>query len=118
MQAPELSIATVLTHYGADLTRVSEHGWRSIRCPFTDNHARDDKRASGRVNLSLNAYACLACGTKGDAIGIIKQREGTDYPGAIQFAEEILGQCVEGVRRAAKRAAPVERSKWRDTLFG
>jgi DNA primase len=118
MSAPELDIAAVLTHYGADLTRVSEHGWRSIRCPFTENHSRDDKCASGRVNLALNAYACMACSIKGDAISLIKQREGVDFQGALQFAEDILGSSVGGVRRPARKTAAEQRSQWRDTLFG
>lgn len=116
MQAPELSIAAVLEHYGADLARVSEHGWRSVRCPFTDKHT--DKRPSGRVNLALNAYCCLACGTKGDAIKVIREIEGLDFQGAVQFAEEILGQSCGDVRKPTRRTAPVQRSQWRDTLFG
>jgi DNA primase len=113
----ELSIATVLEHYGADLTRVSEHGWRKIRCPFTDNHKRGDRVPSASVNLAENAFACHACSAKGDAISLIKDQEGTDYQGALKFAEEVLGQSVDGVRHPARRASPVERSEWRDTLF-
>lgn len=113
MQAPELTIAAVLEHYGADLARVRETGWRPLRCPF-----HDDKLASASVNLAKGAFRCHGCDAKGDAIGLIKAREGLDYPGAIQFAEEILGQSCGDVRSTAKRAAPKQRSQWRDTLFG
>lgn len=113
MQADGLSIAAVLEHYGADLHRVGEHGWRPLRCPF-----HDDRLASASVNLAKGAFRCHGCAAKGDAIALIKQQEGTDYQGAIQFAEEVLGASCGDVRRAAKRAAPKQRSQWRDTLFG
>jgi DNA primase len=84
-----------------------------MRCPF-----HDDKQASASVNLAKGAFRCHGCDAKGDAIGLIKTREGLDYQGAIQFAEEILGRSCGGVRRPARKTAAQQRSQWRDTLFG
>jgi DNA primase len=107
----ELSIAVVLEHYGADLSRVRETGWRPLRCPF-----HDDRTASASVNLAKNAFACHACAVKGDSIGLIKHQEGLDYKGALQFIQEVLGQSVGDVRRpATTRKRPT--SQWRDRLF-
>jgi DNA primase len=113
VQAPDLGIAEVLEHYGADLARVRETGWRPMRCPF-----HKDNRASASVNLAKGGFNCHGCGVKGDAISLIKSQEGLDYQGAIQFAEEILGRSCGGVRRPARKTAAEQRSQWRDTLFG
>lgn len=78
----DLGIAGVLEHYGADLSRVRASGWRPVRCPF-----HDDRNASAGVNLDKNAFACHACGMKGDAISLIKKREGLDFNDAIRFAQ-------------------------------
>ena len=103
-------ISEVLEHYGADLSHVPEHGWRSIKCPF-----HDDTHASARVNLEKGGFACLACAIKGDAIKLIEEREGLDYPGAIGWAQEVLGQSGGHLPRAAPRKR--EKSKWRQQLF-
>jgi DNA primase len=105
-------IEKLLEHYGADMHRVSDRGWRSIKCPF-----HDDKHASARVNLDKDAFACLACGVKGDTISLIKEREGLDYHAAVRYAEEISGQVVPGVRRTAQDERKRPKSQWRDRLF-
>lgn len=102
-------IHRVLEHYGADLARVQEHGWRSVRCPF-----HPDRTASARVNLEKGGFICLACGVHGDAIGLIKDREGLGYLGAVEFAKG-LGVHVE--HRSSSREEPRRASKWRETLF-
>lgn len=109
-------IADVLTHYGADLTRVSEFGWRSIRCPFTELHTHGDRTASARVNLEKGAFICHGCGIKGDAIGLIMQRENLDYIAACEWAQSVFGAGVSDVPRATEK--PKRRpSRWRTKLL-
>lgn len=107
-----LDISTVLNHYGADLTRASASGWRPIKCPF-----HDDRIASASVSLERGAFACHACGMKGDAIALIERNENTDFRGAIEWADKILDASLPDVRKSASRAAPKDRSAWRDRLF-
>lgn len=107
----ELSIATVLEHYGADTSRVNTVGWRPLRCPF-----HDDRQASASVNLNLGGFRCHACGVRGDALKLIREREGLDFKGAVAFAQETLGQSVGGVRLTTHRTTARRRSKWRDKL--
>lgn len=102
----------VLEYYGADLSRVSETGWRALRCPF---HA--DRLASASVHLGKGAFRCHACGVKGDAISLIKDREGLDFNGALNFTAEVFGQRVEGVRHTTRKDKPRSVSRWRDRLF-
>jgi DNA primase len=112
MATPDLDIAAVLEHYGADVSRVSTVGWRPVRCPF-----HDDRNASASVNLNLGGFRCHACDVKGDAVSLIKQREGLDYRGAVAFAQEVLGKSVTGVRGSANGAQPKRPSRWRERLF-
>lgn len=105
-------LSEVLTHYGADLSHTPEHGWRSIKCPF-----HEDRTASARVNLDIGGFACLAghCAIKGDALKLIQIKEGLDYQGAKQWAEEVLGQSFGDIPRSAPK--PRQKSRWRQTLF-
>jgi DNA primase len=109
----ELSIAAVLEHYGADVHRVSETGWRPVKCPF-----HDDRLASGSVNLSKNGFRCHACGVHGDAIGLVMEREGMGYIDALSFASSVLGASIPDVPRSARRReAKRQPSQWRTRLF-
>ena len=117
---PELSIAAVLEHYGATMPHTYGNAWRPMRCPFTDGHSRGDRVLSASVSTGKNAFVCHACGVKGDAISLIKLREGLDYVGALTFAQEVLGQSVGDVSRAAHRPGGAKRnapSRWREKLF-
>lgn len=106
----ELSVADVLSHYGADLTHVPDYGWRSLHCPF-----HQDRMSSASVNLEKGAFCCHGCGMKGDAISLIKRNEHLDYGGAIEFAQRTFGASVAGVRGPAKEKA--RRQRWSDRLF-
>lgn len=108
----ELTITQVLEHYGADLTRVRPYGWRSIKCPF-----HGDRMASASVNLEKGAFACHACGMKGDAISLIKRNEKLDYRSALEFAERELGSVVSGLRGTIRDRKPERRQRWRDRLL-
>lgn len=97
------SIATVLEHYGADLSRVSETGWWSIRCPFTTNHSHGDRSKSASVNLDTGKFKCFGCGVEGDSYDLICEHEGVDFIGAKQWAEAELGIKGGTVRQAPAR---------------
>lgn len=109
-ERPSLDIQAVLTYYGAELSRISERGWRTIRCPF-----HQDRHPSARINLPLNSFWCPVCGVKGDAIGIVMEREGLEFRDACDFAERILGASVGNLPRTD---AKPERPKWKSDLFG
>lgn len=81
-----LDIAEILTHYGANLARVSPTGWRPVKCPF-----HEDKVASASVNVELGAFKCHACDMSGDGISLIRKVEGLGYRGAVDFARTVLG---------------------------
>ena len=85
-------IGPVLTHYGATLPN-STGRWASIKCPF-----HGDSRASAAVHLEGNAFACYACGIKGDTYAIIMQHEGVKFREALKLAEEWTGQSCETLR--------------------
>jgi DNA primase len=96
----DLTIAQVLEHYGGDLTHVSEHGWRPIRCPF-----HTDRVKSASVNIEQNGFKCHGCEMKGDAIGLIMTRENLDFGAANEWAQQIFGQGVSRVHTAKKKAS-------------
>jgi DNA primase len=112
---PTLTLASVLIHYGANRL-PGGYGWQSMRCPFPEH---DDSNASARVNLEAGGFICLACGISGDAIKIIKSREGTNYAGAVKFAGEVLGASVTEVSSSvhrSKKSPKFGRHKWKDLL--
>jgi DNA primase len=63
--------------------------WRG-RCPF---HA--DRTPSFWVNPVEKVYYCFGCQAKGDAIGFVKETEGLDYPGALEWLAERYGVRLE-----------------------
>ncbi|WJJ56545.1 CHC2 zinc finger domain-containing protein [Mycobacteroides abscessus] len=79
-------IATVISHYYPDWSPPNPGpGWRRCLCPF-----HGDETPSGAVHYGYDAFSCLACGTKGDAIAIVKAREGVNYSEAKRRIQEIL----------------------------
>jgi len=113
--SPKLSIAAVLIHYGAN-SLPGGVGWKSMRCPFPEHN---DRNASARVNLELGGFRCLACGVSGDAIKIIREREGMSFGQAVVFAREVLGASVETVPRSIhgpKKSGKLGRNRWKAIL--
>lgn len=108
----ELTIAMVLEHYGFDLTRVRETGWRPVKCNF-----HQDRTASASVNLALGGFRCHACGVSGDPMKLIMQQEGLDYKDALGFVETVLGAGAGDLRRSIAHEKPKRKSQWRDRLF-
>ena len=110
-----LQIGSVLIHYGA--TRLpGGYGWRSMRCPFPEHN---DSNASARVNLEAGGFVCLACGISGDAIKIIRDREGLSFAEATDFARQVFGASIEFVSPTAtssRQSKKLGRHKWKDIL--
>jgi len=111
---PELSIADVLRHYGAEVVPESA-AWRSMKCPF-----HEDRTASGRVNTELNAYKCLGCPFAGSPLSLIKRKEKLgSYDEATEFARTVLGKSVSRVQRTVSKSVkrrPLGREKWAGIL--
>ena len=116
--ADELTIATVLMHYGQGDVRIpSGFGWKSMRCPFKQYH--NDGRASASVNRTKNKFRCHACGTAGDPIDIIRKLEGMNYREACEQARAIFGTSVSTVSRTVPRSTkrrPMGSERWKDIL--
>lgn len=111
----ELDLGPVLIHYGA--TRLpSRYGWHSMRCPFPEH---SDSTASARVNLDIGGFVCLGCGISGDAIKIIRDREGLNFEQAIEFAGEVFGASVTPIHDAdakSKSSRQFGRNRWKEIL--
>lgn len=80
------AIAAYLEHLGV---RVPPgRGWRKVQCPF-------HKDSVASASMSDVAFNCHGCGVSGDAIKLIRDQEGLDYRGAIDFIKEVLDRNVE-----------------------
>jgi DNA primase len=91
-------IKDVLLYYKGKVPRDG-FGWKKMKCCF-----HDDSHASGQVNFSDEYYMCFACGIKGDAIDLIKYKEGLDYAKAVEFAETILNQSGTDLRKTRRQS--------------
>ena len=97
------------------------------RCPF-----HEERSPSFSVNADLNLYHCFGCGKGGDVVTFVRETEGLDFVGAIEWLaerfrvpleyEEVSPQADESRRRRERlaraaraghgllRAAPVGRA--------
>ncbi len=53
------------------------------RCPF-----HDERSPSFSVNSDLNVYYCFGCGKGGDVVTFVRETEGLDFVGAIEWLAE------------------------------
>jgi DNA primase len=53
------------------------------RCPF-----HEERSASFSVNSDLNLYHCFGCGKGGDVVTFVRETEGLDFVGAIEWLAE------------------------------
>ena len=91
----ELSNVHVLEYYGLD-DPPEGPGWKTIRCPF-----HEDSRASARSNG--RGFICNGCGVRGDALALIMERENIGYLDSLSKYEELTGERIQKVQRAATR---------------
>jgi DNA primase len=110
---PELTIAAVLRHYGAE--KVPEGiGWHTMPCPF-----HEDSTASAGVNTGVDAFTCHACPYAGSPISLIMRKESIGRVEAIEFAGQILGASVSRVQRTVSKSGsrrPLGRERWKSIL--
>lgn len=76
-------LGDVLDYYDVvyDRGRMSQ----KALCPVHDDHIK-----SCSINLEEEGwYNCLACGSKGDSLNLIMEKEGIGFAAALKFAEGI-----------------------------
>jgi DNA primase len=66
----KFSIGKVLEYYGAAVPYGG--GYAKLRCPF-----HDDRHPSATVNHVKQTFKCYVCDVSGDAIDVIRWREGS-----------------------------------------
>ncbi len=60
------------------------------RCPF-----HDERSPSFSVNSDLNLYHCFGCGKGGDVVTFVRETEGLDFVGAIEWLAERFRVTLE-----------------------
>ncbi|MEI7760646.1 MAG: DNA primase [Thermoleophilia bacterium] len=60
------------------------------RCPF-----HDERSASFSVNADLNLYHCFGCGKGGDVVTFVRETEGLDFVGAIEWLADRFRVPIE-----------------------
>jgi DNA primase len=60
------------------------------RCPF-----HDERSPSFSVNADLNLYHCFGCGKGGDVVTFVRETEGLDFVGAIEWLAERFRVPIE-----------------------
>src|SRR5690606_717577 len=104
-------LEAVLSRHGYSGREIPDEDiWVTVPCPY-----HGDKRSSARANGEQGAYRCMACGMKGDCIGLIRKQEETDFATAKRRLEEIAHGIGAELPRAAEKSA---RGSGRPRLFG
>src|SRR5215831_7952479 len=75
----------------------------SGRCPF-----HDERTPSFSVNAVDKLYYCFGCGAKGDLITFVRETEGLDFAGAIEWLGERFRIPVE-----FEDSSPAQDAAWR-----
>ena len=90
----KFDVVPVLYHYGM----VQEPIGRKVYCPF-----HSDTHPSASIDDNQVLFYCHVCGIGGDAVAIIRERDGADYQTAVSKAEELSTSVHQPVRRTTKR---------------
>jgi len=83
-------IAPVLEYYGWDVP-AERSGNVRIKC-----FEHGETRASASINFDKNVVHCFGCDFAGDAIAIVRRKEGLDYVESVKFIEAIPGTRNSG----------------------
>lgn len=75
-------LARVLDYYG--VTYITDRRTQKIHCMV-----HEDAVSSCTVDLDEQYYNCHACGSKGDSLNLIMEKEGIDFRAALEFAQSI-----------------------------
>lgn len=104
--ATKFSIRKVLEHYTGAVIPERGSGWTQIHCPV-----HDEQRPSASYNEDLGKVHCFGCTFHGDALDLIKVKEGVeDYSEQVKIAEAITGETIDGstgVQLAPTRRLPM-----------
>lgn len=104
--AAKFSIRKVLEHYTGAVIPERGSGWTQIHCPV-----HDEQRPSASYNEDLGKVHCFGCTFHGDALDLIKVKEGVeDYSEQVKIAEAITGETIDGgtgVQLAPARRLPM-----------
>ena len=93
-------ITKVIQNYYPDWDPPKDRGqeWVSCLCPF-----HGEARPSATVSFVNDAFACFACGEKGDALALIMRREVIGYREAVEFAEELQPGSRDKIQKVPAR---------------
>ena len=80
------SIDQLIEYYTGDPVADSSGRWGKTSCLF-----HDDNNPSASYHSEFNAFTCHSCLWSGDSWNLIEEKEGLDFGGAQQWAEENLG---------------------------
>lgn len=74
-----LSIVDFLEQHGHKLIKSGANRWKML-CPF-----HDEKTPSCIVSEAYNSYHCFGCGASGDVFNYLEEKEGLDFPSAVEM---------------------------------
>src|SRR5467141_504752 len=79
------------------------------RCPF-----HDERTPSFSVNAVDKLYYCFGCGAKGDLITFVRETEGLDFAGAVEWLADRFNVQIEYEETSPQQDA---RRRHRERLF-
>lgn len=98
----KFDIAAVVEFY-LDKTVPHRDGFVKISCPTGDH---DDNTPSATINRSTGRLHCFSCDFSGDAIDLVRYKEGLDFASAVTRCQEIthsegleISRAADGVQR-------------------
>jgi DNA primase len=74
------------------------------RCPF-----HDERTPSFSVNPTKQLFYCFGCGAKGDLISFVRETEGLDFAGAVEWLAERFNVALEYEERSPAQEAARKR---------
>ncbi len=83
------AVVPILEHFGAVVKPYSS----KLLCPFHDDH-----NESGWYSEQFQYFKCMACGVRGDAVGLLHRQGGLSLKDAYEEAARIAGEPDEPVR--------------------
>lgn len=93
---PKPNICDVYDHYGLKVLGPDRGGWRKAECPLPDH---EDRNPSASINEDNCRWHCHRCDRSGDALDILKEREGvTRFSSLVKLCEELFGGSDQQVR--------------------
>lgn len=86
----KLSIVDVMRDYA---TIEDKGGSKWVKCPFHGGGV--EKTASCKLNEDRGTYHCFGCNASGDIFTLVQQKEGLDFPSAVEHLARKAGVELE-----------------------